>query len=97
LLPIDKHPYNVIPVVLRLGIRQVSEDPIMLSPVDTAVICGLALLLFGPKKFPEIGKALGQGLGNFKKALTEAQEEVKSKAQIEEKPPASSEEEHKAG
>jgi sec-independent protein translocase protein TatA len=50
----------------------------MLSPVDTAVICGLALLLFGPKKFPEIGKALGQGLGNFKKALHEAQDEAKT-------------------
>ncbi len=50
----------------------------MLSPVDTAVICGVALLLFGPKKLPEMGKALGQSLGNFKKALTEAQDEVKS-------------------
>ncbi len=57
----------------------------MLSPVDTAVICGLALLLFGPKKFPEIGRALGQGLGNFKKALTDAQHEFKDAAKIEEK------------
>lgn len=57
----------------------------MLSPVDTAVICGLALLLFGPKKFPEIGKALGQGLGNFKKALTEAQTEFKDAAKVEDK------------
>ena len=69
----------------------------MLSPVDTAVICGLALLLFGPKKFPEIGRALGQGLGNFKKALTEAQDQVKSAAKTDEKPAESSEEEHKAG
>ncbi len=59
----------------------------MLSPIDTAVICGVALLLFGPKKFPEIGKALGQGLGNFKKALTEAQSEVKEAAKIEENLP----------
>jgi sec-independent protein translocase protein TatA len=60
----------------------------MLSPVDTAVICGVALLLFGPKKFPEIGKALGQGLGNFKKALTEAQTEVKEAAKIDENLPS---------
>jgi len=69
----------------------------MLSPVDTAVICGLALLLFGPKKFPEIGRALGQGLGNFKKALTEAQDEVKTAIKTEEKPTPPPEEEHKAG
>jgi sec-independent protein translocase protein TatA len=74
----------------------------MLSPVDTAVICGLALVLFGPKKFPEIGKALGQGLGNFKKALTEAQEEVKIVAKVDEPPvqistPATTTEESKAG
>ena len=47
------------------------------SPVDIAIVCGVALLLFGPKKLPELGKALGQGIGNFKKALTEAQDEVK--------------------
>jgi sec-independent protein translocase protein TatA len=70
----------------------------MLSPVDTAVICGLALLLFGPKKFPEIGKALGQGLGNFKKAMTEATEEVKAVAKTDEKPvQITSEEETKTG
>jgi sec-independent protein translocase protein TatA len=70
----------------------------MLSPVDTAVIAGLALLLFGPKKFPEIGKALGQGLGNFKKALTEAQDEVKAVVKPDEKPlQVTSEEEHKPG
>lgn len=64
----------------------------MLSPVDTAVICGLALLLFGPKKFPEIGKALGQGLGNFKKALTEAQTEFKDAAKVEDKGTVTAEE-----
>jgi len=70
----------------------------MLSPVDTAVICGLALLLFGPKKFPEIGKALGQGLGNFKKALTEAQDEAKNALKTDEKPKVpAAEEETKTG
>ena len=54
------------------------------SPVDIALLCGAALLLFGPKKFPEIGKALGQGIGNFKKALNEAQEEVKSAVKTDE-------------
>ncbi len=70
----------------------------MLSPVDTAVICGLALLLFGPKKFPEIGRALGQGLGNFKKAISEVQDEAKTALKTEEQPKVPAvEEEQKTG
>lgn len=53
------------------------------SPVDIAIIGGVLLLLFGPKKLPEIGKALGQGIGNFKKSLTEAQDEVKGALKTE--------------
>ena len=48
------------------------------SPVDIAIACGVVLLIFGPKKLPELGKALGQGIGNFKRSLLEAQEGVKS-------------------
>ncbi len=47
------------------------------SPVDIALLFGIALLVFGPKKLPELGKSLGQGIGNFKRHLTEAQDEVK--------------------
>ncbi|MBX9669480.1 MAG: twin-arginine translocase TatA/TatE family subunit [Candidatus Obscuribacterales bacterium] len=46
------------------------------SPVEWGIVAAAALLLFGPKKFPEIGRSLGQGIGNFKKALTDAQEQV---------------------
>jgi sec-independent protein translocase protein TatA len=48
------------------------------SPVDIAIVAGVILLIFGPKKVPELGKALGQGIGNFKRALFEAQDEVKT-------------------
>jgi sec-independent protein translocase protein TatA len=48
------------------------------SPVDIAILGTIVLLLFGPKKLPEVGKALGQGIGNFKKHLNDAQNEVKS-------------------
>ena len=34
-------------------------------------ILALALLIFGPKKLPEIGKTLGKGLGEFRKATTD--------------------------
>lgn len=31
----------------------------------------LALLIFGPKKLPELGKSLGKGLAEFKRASNE--------------------------
>jgi sec-independent protein translocase protein TatA len=46
------------------------------SPVEWGIVAAAALLLFGPKKFPEIGRSLGQGIGNFKKALNDAQDQV---------------------
>lgn len=56
------------------------------SPVDLAIVFGIALLVFGPKKLPELGKSLGQGIGNFKKSLHDAQEQVKQAVNTDEKP-----------
>lgn len=36
--------------------------------MELTVILVIALLVFGPKKLPEIGKGLGQGIREFKKA-----------------------------
>ncbi len=33
------------------------------------VIVGIALLVFGPKKLPELGKGIGEGLRGFKSAM----------------------------
>lgn len=48
------------------------------SPVDIAIIGVVVLVVFGPKKVPELGKALGQGIGNFKRALSDVQDDVKA-------------------
>lgn len=66
------------------------------SPVEIAIVFGVGLLLFGPKKLPELGKALGQGIGNFKKSLTDAQSEITTQVkeadrEIEEKAKAKAE------
>jgi sec-independent protein translocase protein TatA len=42
------------------------------------LLIGVALLLlFGPSKLPELGKALGKGLHEFKKASRELSDSVK--------------------
>ena len=33
------------------------------------VILGLALLIFGPRKLPELGRGIGEGIRNFKSSL----------------------------
>ncbi len=41
----------------------------MPGPMEIIVILLVVLLLFGAKRLPEIGKALGDGIREFKKAI----------------------------
>jgi sec-independent protein translocase protein TatA len=46
----------------------------LFQPTHLLVIFGIALLVFGPKKFPELGKGIGEGIRGFKSAM-KAEEE----------------------
>ena len=51
----------------------------------------LALLIFGPRKLPEIGKQIGKGLGEFKRAANDLKRSIEDeieKVSAEEKAPA---------
>ena len=41
----------------------------LLQPTHLLVIFGIALLVFGPKKLPELGKGLGESIRGFKSAI----------------------------
>lgn len=41
----------------------------ILSPIHLVIILALALLLFGPKRLPEIGQGLGKTIREFRKAM----------------------------
>jgi TatA/E family protein of Tat protein translocase len=43
---------------------------------ELILILVLALLLFGPKKLPEIGRQLGKGLGEFKRASNDLKRSI---------------------
>ena len=43
---------------------------------EVSIILILALLIFGPKKLPELGKQLGKTLKSLKKASNEFQNEI---------------------
>jgi sec-independent protein translocase protein TatA len=40
-----------------------------LSGTELLVVLGVAVLLFGGKKIPEVAKGLGEGIKNFKQAI----------------------------
>lgn len=42
------------------------------QPIHLLVIFGIALLVFGPNKLPELGKGIGEGIRGFKAALSVA-------------------------
>ncbi|SMB98164.1 sec-independent protein translocase protein TatA [Thermanaeromonas toyohensis ToBE] len=51
---------------------------------ELLLILVLALILFGPGKLPEVGRALGKGIREFKKATSSLTEELEEAAKLEE-------------
>jgi len=43
----------------------------LFQPMHLLVIFGIALLVFGPKKLPELGKGIGEGIRGFKSVMKE--------------------------
>lgn len=71
-MPLAASPYNG-------GSKDLEAQSMFnVGPGEIACIFGVALLIFGPKKLPELGRSLGLGLGNFKRSLTDAQHELKT-------------------
>jgi sec-independent protein translocase protein TatA len=48
----------------------------LFQPMHLMVIFGIALLVFGPKKLPELGKGIGEGIRGFKSAMKEEETSV---------------------
>ena len=48
----------------------------LFQPMHLLLIFGIALLVFGPKKLPELGKGIGEGIRGFKSALPDQQKPV---------------------
>ncbi|HEY8530722.1 MAG TPA: twin-arginine translocase TatA/TatE family subunit [Limnochorda sp.] len=41
-----------------------------LGPMELVIILVIALIIFGPGKLPQVGRALGKGMRDFKEALS---------------------------
>jgi len=51
------------------------------QPMHLLVILVVALLVFGPKKLPELGKGLGEAISGFKKAIHDGESNANASAE----------------
>jgi len=53
----------------------------LFQPMHLIVIAVVALLVFGPKKLPELGKGLGESIRGFKSAMAAREEEPAARSE----------------
>jgi TatA/E family protein of Tat protein translocase len=57
---------------------------------ELIIIFVVALIVFGPRKLPELGKSLGKGLAEFRRASNELRSTIEEEVRaLEAEPPAS--------
>lgn len=59
----------------------------MLGPIgaqELIIIFVIALLVFGPRKLPQLGKSLGRSIGEFKRASNELRSTLEQEIRVEE-------------
>jgi sec-independent protein translocase protein TatA len=66
----------------------VDERKNMLGSVgmpELLVIFAIALLVFGPRKLPELGRSLGKTISEFKRAASELRETVEQEVEADQR------------
>jgi sec-independent protein translocase protein TatA len=51
---------------------------------ELIIILVIALIIFGPRKLPELGRSLGKSIGEFKKASNELRSTLEEEIRIDE-------------
>jgi len=51
---------------------------------ELVIILVIALIIFGPRKLPELGRSLGRSIGEFKKASNELRSTLEDEIRVEE-------------
>ena len=55
---------------------------------EMIIILVIALIVFGPRKLPELGRSLGKSLGEFKRASNDLRNTLEDEIRVESRPPA---------
>lgn len=48
----------------------------LFQPMHLLLVLVIALIVFGPKRLPELGKALGETIHGFKKTLNDSETDI---------------------
>jgi sec-independent protein translocase protein TatA len=60
------------------------------GPMEIGIVLVIGLLIFGPKRLPELGSSLGQGIRGFGKGIKGGEEEEEAPALAVEADPSAS-------
>ena len=52
------------------------------GPLELAIVLVIALIIFGPKKLPELGRSVGRGIREFRSSVS-GRDEVAAKPALE--------------
>ena len=59
-----------------------------IGPLEIGIVLLIVLIIFGPKRIPELGRSLGSGMRGFKDAVTGKDSDDDDQEQIEPPPKA---------
>ncbi len=63
-------------------------NPGNMHPMEMVIVLAIVLLIFGPKKLPGLGKAVGKSIREFKDGIKGLNSEVKDAVEGEDEPKA---------
>lgn len=53
-----------------------------IGPLELAIVLIIALVIFGPKRLPELGRSLGNGLREFKSSVSGDHKEEREEPEV---------------
>ena len=54
-----------------------------IGPLEIAIVLVIVLVIFGPKRLPELGKSMGRGIREFKGSIDGKRDEKTEAQQLE--------------
>lgn len=58
----------------------------LLNPWDILIVAGVLLLIFGPKRLPQMGRSIGESMRGFKDAITDRVDKQDAEAEAQPTP-----------
>lgn len=66
----------------RIDPVTIAGMPGNIGPLEIGIVLIIALLVFGPKRLPELGKSLGKGIREFKGSISGEHDDEAEKPQL---------------